>query len=229
MTTAAERLVSKGELARIVNASPSAISKYFERGILGPDVVVGEGQRAKIRLEPALRQIQRRRDPSQALGNGFKVQLAAPAEPPAGADLLTFPPGAANPVRDPAGEEGPSDDQIGEKLRLLKLREAERKDRIAEQEELASRGVYVRAAEVQSKLARVAGEIITAIEAQLPEMAQELAQDLKVPARDLQHALRQALNRARTRAAASVRRAGGELPETLPDEAAGADPCAAGV
>lgn len=220
MTAVAEILVTKGELARRAGVTQSAISKYFERGILGPDVLDGEGQRAKVKLEPALRQIRLRRDPSQALGNGFKVNTGAP-DLPASADLLSFPPTEANLVRDQARDEaaGAPRDEIGDALRRTKLQREEISLRRAQAEEREAQGLYMRTDQVQAGYAKVAAGVMTAIEGAIPEIAQEMAAELDVPARDAQHVIRKALAKARTKAADLVRRTLQDLPATVPDEA----------
>lgn len=216
MTAAAERLVSKGELARIAQVSPSAISKYFERGILGPDVVAGEGQRAKIRLEPALRQIRLRRDPGQALGNGFKVRLDAPADPPASADLLAFPQPEANPVREEAA--GAPRDEVADALRLAKLQREQIATRKALSDELERNGEYVRTDRMRSDMVKVLTAMLAAFEGSITDAAVALAARFELAPRDVEFELHALFRDMRTKAAEAARRAAKNEPETIEDD-----------
>lgn len=211
MTAAAERLVSKGELARLAKVSPSAISKYFERGILGPDVVEGDGQRAKIRLEPALRQIRQRRDPGQALGNGFKVNTDAPVA----AELPLSP---ANPVREDQAPE--ARDEVGDELRRTKLLQQQITTRRLQAQELAERGTYVLAADVAADQVKIATRIVQAYDDAATDIAQDLSEALSIPARDAEHAVRQALRRIRTRLADQFEAEADALPPVIPHDVA---------
>lgn len=78
-------LMTKGQFAQLKNRAPSAVSNWITRGTISPSAVVGQGQRAKIWVEQAERDLA-----SLDAGEQDKqpAPILAPANLPVGTDDL---------------------------------------------------------------------------------------------------------------------------------------------
>jgi hypothetical protein len=186
--------VTKGEFARLVNLSPGRVSQMISEGKL-TDCLVGEGRDARIDAGKAIEKLKLRRDPGQALGNGAKATLAAPAAVP-----------SAQPTES---------DDISLKLQRAKLQEAEFRNRKLREEERAREGYYVRAEDVQAETAKLATRLLQLFEGGLTDVATEISSAFKVPQRDVLHLLKKRFRDVRTNVSAELAAEAAALPSTI--------------
>ena len=59
-----KKIVTKSELAGLCGVSPSRVSVWLKKGVIGGDAVIGEGATAKIDANLAMAQIKAQLDPS---------------------------------------------------------------------------------------------------------------------------------------------------------------------
>lgn len=162
--------MTKGELAKRMNLTPSAISKMIERNGLPKGIeLVGEGRRAMVKV-PAGVDVSAGMTPGQRLtqltkGRARAQQAPAAAEEPAAAPLQ-----AELPI---AARIEPQDDSA----RYLRARaeSAEIAARAARVRELADAGAYMVTARAKAAWAKELLALLTAIELWLPELAEGLA------------------------------------------------------
>ncbi len=228
--SAAELVVSKSQFAALIRVSPGRVSQMIAEGKIGPEALEGEGRSARIRVEIARAQLRERTDLGQRLGNGLETRLDGALPPVADAPLAVPAPqdaprlaeaGAAQPQLSPtrAPAPGPSD-PVADRLRQIKLEEAERRNRQALEEDLAARGTFVRASQSRAALIGVAQTMLNVFEGAIPDLAQALAAQFEIPQRDLAHMLRQEFRAIRGRAAAAARQRAEELPPLIVDDGA---------
>ena len=199
-------IVSKGEFAALCGVSKGRVSQWLDEGKLDAASLVGVGRSARIDVAKAKAQIAARTDPGQRFGNGLLTNLiAAPAPPPSA-------PSRPDPV-DPTPR-----DLIDERIKQAKLAEVEFRNRKAAEEERARSGRYVEAAESRRTVTKLVGEVLKQFEGSLGDMATSLAGRFALPERDVLHALRLEFTGVRTRAAQSLRREAGTLPDIVLDE-----------
>lgn len=200
---AGSQTVSKGEFAGLCNVSPGRVSQWISEGKLTADALEGEGPRAKVRVAIAQAQLRRHLDIGQRFGNGLKTRLRAPLAPTA--------------ANEPAGAPPTLIDTVEEQIKREKLREIEYRNRENLKKELASRGEYVRTADVRVGYDQVASGMVNVFEGALTDFAQAIAARFEVPQRDVLHLLRGEFRKVRASAAQAARRAGSELPAQIED------------
>jgi DNA-binding transcriptional MerR regulator len=77
-----QTLVKKSKFAQMCNVSAGRVSQWIAEGIIGPEALVGEGQRALVDVTLAFRHLQERLDPSQRFSlNGLNTRLNGEASP----------------------------------------------------------------------------------------------------------------------------------------------------
>lgn len=195
-------IVPKGEFARILNVSPGRVSQYIsEEKIFGP-AIVGRGRSAKINVPIARKQLRRRLDISQSLGNGIGTQLGDAAPASDQTDIPDAPRGATT----------------EDKIREEKLKAERLRVRRLEEEEAARQGRYILAVDARAEQARQAGLMLKVFEGGLADMASALATQFELPQRDVLHGLRVAFRRVRNRASTDFEVAAAELPDTIDDD-----------
>jgi hypothetical protein len=163
------QLVTKGELAKRMNLTPSAISKMIERNGLPKGIeLVGEGRRAMVKV-PAGVDVSAGMTPGQRLTQLTKgrarAQQASAAEEPAAAPL--------QPELPIAERIQPQDDSA--RYLRAKAERAEIEARAARIRELADAGAYMVTTRAQAAWAKELLTLLTAIELWLPELAEDLA------------------------------------------------------
>ncbi len=225
---AADPIVTKGQFAELIGVSPGRVSQMISEGKIGPEALVGEGRSARIRVETARAQLRERTDLGQRLGNGLETRLDG---------ALPFAAGAALAVEEPQGaprlagaEEAPLSpsptpappvvptDPVADRLKQLKLNDAERRERQALEDDLARRGIYVRSDHSRAALIGVAQTMLNVFEGAIPDLAQALAARFEIPHRDLAHVLRQEFRSVRSRAAEAARQRAEGLPPLIVDD-----------
>lgn len=218
-----ERVVSKSEFAALIGVSPGRVSQMIAEGKIAGDALAGEGRSAKVRVEVARAQLRERTDLGQRLGNGIETRLDGALPFPAGANLADPTPKAA--PRLAGAEDGdhsppaPSD-HVADRLKQLKLLDAERRERQALEDDLARRGIYVRADQSRAALASVAQTLLNVFEGSIADLAQALATRFELQHRDVSHVLRQEFRALRARAAEAARQRAEELPRLIGDDGA---------
>lgn len=217
MSEAAALIVeSKADFARRLGVSAGRVSQYISEGKLTAEAFEGEGPRAKVRVQVAMEQLNRRLDVAQRLGNGQKTRIdvsafvqPVPAHPAARSPIFDAPP------------QDPTAVSLADRIQLEKLRELELRNREATKKELANRGEYVRTSDVAVGYARVAGGMMNVFEGALADFAQALAAKFEIPKRDALHLLRSEFRRVRENGANAGRRAAEGLPGLVIDQTAG--------
>lgn len=225
---AADPIVSKGQFAQLIGVSPGRVSQMIAEGKIGPEALVGEGRSARIRVETARAQLRERTDLGQRLGNGLETRLDGALPFAAGAALADDTPQSA--PRLAGAEEAPRlssptpappvvpTDPVADRLKQLKLNDAERRERQALEDDLARRGIYVRTDHSRAALIGVAQTMLNVFEGSIPDLAQALAARFEIPQRDLAHVLRQEFRAVRSRAAEAARQRAEELPPLVVDD-----------
>ncbi|WP_051651372.1 hypothetical protein [Brevundimonas bacteroides] len=223
----ADPIVTKGQFAELIGVSPGRVSQMIAEGKIGPEALVGEGRSAKIRIETARAQLRERTDLGQRLGNGLTTRLDGALSLVADAQLTDRVAddaprlaGAEDGLRQPSPTQpspGPSD-PVADRLKQLKLNDAERRERQALEDDLARRGVYVRADHSRVALLGVAQSMLNVFDGAVADLAQALATHFEIPQRDLAHVLRQEFRALRSRAAAAARQKAEELPLLIIDD-----------
>jgi hypothetical protein len=154
VSEAARTIVTKLEYAALKQRSPQAVSNWIAEGKLTAAALVGQGQRARIWVEQADRDLARFLDPSQQAAQPRPIDQAAAAPPPGG-DLFGAP-GTTSPA-------AASGDDIARKRRAdadsAELA-AERARRLAEVES----GRWVEAAEAKKQWGAELTKVITELE-----------------------------------------------------------------
>jgi hypothetical protein len=170
-----EEPVTKGEFAKLIGVSGGRVSQWIAQKKLFGDAIVGEGQRARIRVSVALRQIDRTVDLDRRLGAGGKALIE---DAPSGIEK----------------------DIKQERLRSLKVANSKADLELGE---LA--GVYVRADAERREFGRILQQHMSMFEGALAALATAIAAKSNLPYRDGLFVLRDAFHEYRVKMAASVR------------------------
>ncbi len=216
MSEAAALIVeSKADFARRLGVSAGRVSQYISEGKLTAEAFEGEGPRAKVRVQVAIEQLNRRLDVAQRLGNGQKtrIDVAAFVQP-----ALPAAPAARSPIFD-APVQDPGHVSLADRIQQEKLRELELRNREAAKKELANRGEYVRASDVAVGYGQIAAGMMNVFEGALADFAQALAAKFEIPKRDALHLLRSEFRQVRENGANAARRAAEGLPGLVIDQA----------
>ncbi len=204
--------VSKSEFAAIINVSPGRVSQFIKAGQIRPDSIVGVGQRAKINVDRARADLRLSLDISQRMGNGLDTRLDA--------DAITVPQVLPFDRSSPPGgaSEPPPTNNVDHKLKLAKLEQAERANRLAAIEDEKERGRFTETVEATRSMGRVATSMLEIFEGGLTDMATAVAAAFKLPERDVKHLMRQEFRKVRENASRQMRLKAIELPEFVESE-----------
>jgi hypothetical protein len=173
-------IVSKGEFAAQTNVTPTRVGQWIREGKISGEAIVGEGRFARINVDVAMRQLNQRRDPSQAVGNGLDTRLTPlPSEP---VDTV-------------------ADALKNERLRALQFQNAR-----AAEEAFARRGEYVRADATAAAMTRVAAKMLQVFEGAVTDIAGTIAAKHGLDRHAVLHEARQLLRTVRAKAADAARR-----------------------
>jgi hypothetical protein len=192
--SAQEPIVSKKELAALLNVSHVRVSQWIAAGQIGREAIVGEGRFARINVGVATAHLRERLDPSQRFGlNGLSTRLDdAPQTEHA----------------------HPAPPSIEQRIRQEKLRQAELQTIRAEERDRLARGVYVLASAAREENGRLAARLFEAFDGALVDFAAALAARYKIPARDALHLLRKEMVKVRERVSAEY---AADEPEAIED------------
>lgn len=199
----AGQVLSKAKFAEHIGVSKARVSQYLKDGVIEQNALVGEGRRAQINVELAIQQIDQKRDPGQALGNGLETRLIASGTGPAaveGGDLAA-PQQASLPI-----------DPINEELKREKLHAQKMQNRKAAELEAARRGQLVAVGDARSEMIKIADTMMQTFEGSLTEFATDLAAKFEIPRRDVLHQLQKTFAEVRKSAEDRQRRRAEGLP-----------------
>jgi len=221
----ADPIVTKGQFAELIGVSAGRVSQMIAEGKIGPEALDGEGRSAKIRVETARAQLRERTDLGQRLGNGLTTRLDGALSIVADAPLIDRfaedAPRLAGVEETyrilPTPQPSPTD-PVADRLKQLKLNDAERRERQALEDDLARRGVYIRADHSRAALLGVAQTMLNVFDGSVADLAQALATEFEIPQRDLAHVLRREFRALRSRAADAARKKAGEMPLLVIDD-----------
>jgi len=195
--------VTKGEFAKLRGVTPGRVSQWIKEGKIGPDALDGIGRSARIRVSVACEQLRGSLDLSQRMGlNGLGTNLDAGA-------TAAEEGAAAVPPKDPTVE-----DRI--KAETLANKQLQNRRLLAEERERA--GLYMRTADAQQQMARIAGQMMKIFEGGLTDMANDLAGKFGLAQRDIQHALRTNFRDVRTAATKAARKSLAGMADHIEDD-----------
>lgn len=189
--------MSKGDFAAHIGVTPGRVSQMITSGMIGADALVGAGRYARIKVEMAVAQIRGRRDVGQALGNGLGTRLSDTPTQQADAKLL------------------PRDPDTTELIALERLASERRRNRLAEIEEAERMGRLVPAEDMQREVGKVAQRLVNTFTGMVPDIANAIAAEYSLPARDLVHLIRRVMNEKRADAAQELGATAAEMPDTV--------------
>ncbi|SNY93411.1 hypothetical protein SAMN04515647_3706 [Cohaesibacter sp. ES.047] len=171
-------IVSKSEFAKRIGVSAARVSQMLNEGKISGEAVHGEGRRAKIDVEVACKQIGIRRDIGQSLGNGATTNLNPNLGPNDSGGIAQ----SVNPDHtSPRLQREPSEDEIlNRRLREFKLRDAERKDRQAQEEELLRVGRLMKTDDAVLEMERIVGVITDILTGHPDRLGDELAAQFEI-------------------------------------------------
>lgn len=195
------QVVSKGDFARMAGVSAGRVSQWIAEGKIGPDALEGEGRSAKIRVQTAMAQVNLRRDPGQAIGNGIGTRLFA--DPPE-VDPKTVPP--VLPSRS---------DDVAYQIQQERLESERRKNRLASVAEAVELGQLVPAEDVRAEMMRLARQVDEENGAMLADFASAVAGRFGLPQRDVLHLLREVRNEKKAAAAKRAAAIVDDTPEAV--------------
>lgn len=175
-------ILTKSEFAERCGVTAGRVSQWLSEGKIGPEALVGEGRRAKIRVAIAQQQIRERTDVGQRFGNGLGTKLDDAPETPATPDL-------------------PLVKSTADLIADQKLRQAEIETRRREAEELRDQGVLMTAVEARAAIVQAVAVTVREVEGGLVDMASRIASEFALNQRDVLHALKSEFHAIRDKAA----------------------------
>ncbi|MBG6205396.1 hypothetical protein IWQ49_000040 [Labrenzia sp. EL_126] len=209
MNAPVPELLSKGAFAKLINVSPGRVSQYISEGKLSGPALEGEGRNAKVRVAEARAQLNQKLDIGQRMGNGLDTLLNETR--PAAQTTPAAPAPAASPL--------PGDPDyvptIEDQLKQEKLLQAKIASRKAFEDENARRGRFTETELVQAEMVRLASKLLQTFEGALPDLANAVAAQSKIPSRDVLHVLRKEFRNVRKRAAKVAAEEAEDQPETI--------------
>ena len=182
------QIVRKSEFAALRGVSAGRVSQWIAEGKISGPALVGEGRSAQINVAVATQQLRASLDISQRFGlNGVSTRLGeeTPVAAPPTAVLGEAPP--------------PVVDSVETRIKAEKLRQTVLATRRLEEQDRASRGVYVKADEARAEIVRAVSEAMKASDGALADFASALAAKFHLPERDALHLLRAEFRRIRQR------------------------------
>lgn len=188
-------LMTKKDFAEFTNVSAARVSQWLKEGKIQPESLDGQGRRAKIKVQEALRNLEADLDISQRLGNGLGTKLDADEE------------------KEP---EVPTTNELIAQQKLFKA-QAENQ-RLVEQE-LERRGIYTKTSDVLKGYLSVAHSMLRTFEGSIPDIAGAISAEFKLSQRDVQHVLKTQFRKTRERAAQVAQKQAATVPGTEEDRA----------
>lgn len=191
------QLIRRSHFAKLRGVSPARVSQWIAKGLIH-GALVGDGQTALINAPVAIEQLRASLDVSQRFGlNGISTRLDDAAAPPV---FIRYEP--------------PPSHSVEAQFKAEKLRHAQLMTGRLEEEDRLRRGLYVEAAAARAEMARIATDLLMAFEGALPDLADALDAEFRIPARDALHLMRKEFRRARERLGAAHAAAAAAEPRT---------------
>ena len=205
-------IVSKGEFARRRNVTAARVSQWLSEGKIFGAAIVGEGRLAQIDEVIACQQLGERLDTDQRHANGLGTNLtpAAVGEQPPFAQAPAAPTAPVATL--------PPDNPLARQLLEHKVIRAERENREAARDEAVANGQLVDAADARRAVAKEIGQLMLRFDGTLSELADDLASEFKLPARDVLHKLKASWRRIRQAAAIEARERAEPMPDSVGHE-----------
>lgn len=201
--------VSKSEFAALINVSPGRVSQFIASGQISRAAIIGSGQRAKIDVERAKADLRLSLDVSQRLGNGIDTRLDDGDDGGDTSELRK--PNRKDLDDDPFQRRGGVDFEIKQQ----KLEQIRRVNRNAAIEDAKSAGTLIETDASRSAMVKVASSMLLVFEGGLTDFATAIAEEFKVPHRDVLHLLRREFRKVRANGAKQVKSEAVTLPETM--------------
>jgi len=191
-------VVTKTAFASIVGVSGARVSQWLADGKLDGEAIVGQGHRARIRVDVARTQLKQRLNITQRLATGrAKLDGAAPVKG--------------------AGEAQPVEEDI-KAARLEQLRHFNKR---ASEEAALRSGAYVKAADVQQQFGAVAARLMSAFEASFIPIANAIVAAHAQTPQDVLRAMRSTWRETRAQAAKAQGEEALALPPMVDEDAIG--------
>lgn len=182
-------LMTGREFAEHCGVTEGRVSQWKQEGKIHGDALVGKGRRVKINASLAKKQLGSTLDVGQKLGNGLGTRL---------------------------GE--PETNSVEDKIKAIKLEQAERKNRQEHEDDLARRGVYMETHEARRQMQNVANLVLRVFEGGLNDVAGALASKFELSNRDVQHTLRLEFNKIRARSSEALKQQQKSMNDTVPSD-----------
>lgn len=192
--------LTKTQFAALCRVTPGRVSQWITEGKIGPEEMEGTGRKARMIVARAAEKLKLRLDAGRRNGNGLHTTLPSLLAPEA-------PPGAAF-----------DSDNIHKRLLQEKLLAAAAQNRKLAEDEKARRGIYVRAEHASAEATHLAATILQTFEGGLNQLAGEVADAYKMPARDVAHMMRKGFRELRGRIAAKLTADAAALPPLIEDD-----------
>lgn len=211
-------VVPKNEFARIVGCGKSAVSNWIANGTIHGDAIVGTGRNAMIDVDKASAQL-RLRNIGQMGGNGAATRVFPKTSTP-GTPADNGEGGASTGDVEPSEPQGAVSADTQERIARERLKEAERRNRLGDDDEAARCGIFTLTGDMNRSMNVVAVQMMRAFEGMLPDMATAVAAELKAEYRDVLHIMMQSSLKARERMAERAAASGAHIPKTHEVDAA---------
>jgi predicted XRE-type DNA-binding protein len=217
MQAAAEHL-SQADFARFMGVSRAAVSQWKTKGILTDAAFTEPSKKGKVVVAVAVDEAGRNRDIGQTLGNGMEtgpsagvavpaavVKIVAPVAVSVQPELLGVAPVAPVAEQSPGGFLTSPADRVQEQLRVAKLEQQLRTNRMQAADEAKLRGMLMASDDAREQMARVASMMMQIFEGSLIDFASKIASQFDVPQRDVLHLLKGEFRNVRATAASKER------------------------
>lgn len=186
----ASQSITKGEFAALIGVSAGRISQYLKEGRISASAIDGEGRAARIKVEQAKADLRISLDVGQRFGNGISTRL----EP---SSNVSFPRAAEQIIAS----------GIDQEIKEQKLEQIRRANRNAAIADATARGTLMKTEDAKAGMAKIASDLLNAIEGDLPAMATAVSNKFNLPQRDVLHTLRGTFKSSRGRLAMEMRSA----------------------
>lgn len=218
MQVAAEHL-SQADFARFMGVSRAAVSQWKTKGILTDAAFTEPSKKGKVVVAVAIDEAGRNRDIGQTLGNGMETgpsagvvlpaavvfKVVAPVAVSVQPDLLGAAPVAPVAEQSPGGFLPSQSERVQEQLRIAKLEQQLRTNRMQAADEAKLRGMLMASDDAREQMARVASMMMQIFEGSLIDFASKIASQFDVPQRDVLHLLKGEFRNVRATAASKER------------------------
>jgi predicted XRE-type DNA-binding protein len=217
MQAVAEHL-SQADFARFMGVSRAAVSQWKKKNILTDAAFTAPSKKGKVVVAVAVDEAGRNRDIGQTLGNGMETGPSAGVAVPAAVvpdaapvavvvqpDLLGAAPVAPVAEQSPGGFLTSPAERVQEQLRVAKLEQQLRTNRMQAADEAKLRGMLMASDDAREQMARVASMMMQIFEGSLIDFASKIASQFDVPQRDVLHLLKGEFRNVRATAASKER------------------------